>query len=152
MPARVRAIGETDLPALAALHRAVFAGEGWSAAALSALLESPGVFGFAAAASTGPVAFILARVAADESEVLTLAVAEAVRRCGLGRALLQAAMAEARRRGARLLFLEVAETNAPAIALYARQGCRPIARRRHYYRRADGSGTTDGLLFSAELR
>jgi ribosomal-protein-alanine N-acetyltransferase len=148
----VRAIAAADLAPLAALHQTVFTDDGWPETALSALFESPGVFGFAAAAAAGPAAFILARVAADDSEILTLAVAEAFRRCGLGRALLQAAMAEARRRGARRLVLEVAESNASAIALYAGQGCRPIGRRRRYYRRTDGSGATDGLLLSVDLR
>jgi ribosomal-protein-alanine N-acetyltransferase len=147
----LRYIAEADIAALAAVHRAVFAEDGWPEPALSAFLESPGVFGFVAVAAAGACGFILARVAADEGEVLTLAVVEASRRGGLGRALLQAAMAEASRRGARQMFLEVAEDNAAAFALYANQGYRLIARRRHYYHRAGDAGALDGLLLAVEF-
>lgn len=147
----LRPIADADLAALAAVHRAVFAEDGWAEPALAALLESPGVFGFVAVGAAGACGFILARVAADEGEILTLAVVEASRRSGLGRALLQAAMAEASRRGARQMFLEVAEDNAAACALYANQGYRLIARRRHYYRRADGVGARDGLLLAVDF-
>ncbi len=54
-------------------------------------------------------------------EIQGLAVHPDHRRRGLARALLEAAVAEARRRGARQLRLRVLETNSAARALYA--GC-----------------------------
>ena len=51
-----------------------------------------------------------------------LAVADRFRRLGAGRALLEGAAAEARRRGARRLALRVLEPNEPARRLYASAG------------------------------
>ncbi len=76
---------------------------------------------------------VLARVAADEAEVLTLAVDPAVQRQGLGRALLDQATATARQRGAGVLFLEVGSGNGAGCALYAGAGFVTVGCRRGYY-------------------
>ena len=83
------------------------------------------------AASNGGL--ILARVAADEAEILTLAVTPQARGRGLGRRLLQTALDHARTQGAASMFLEVSPANAPALALYARAGFAPVGRRPRYY-------------------
>lgn len=123
----------TDPAALAALHAEAFDAP-WDAASLSALLTSPGVF--AVAEEDG---FILIRVVADEAEILTLAVRPAARRGGLGGRLVEAAVVRAAALGAERMFLEVAEDNVAARALYARAGFNEAGRRRGYYARADGS-------------
>ena len=89
---------------------------------------------------------VLARIAAEEAEILTLAVAPAARRQGLGRALLLAAMEEAARRGAREMFLEVAAANPAARALYAACGFTEVGLRRGYY-----AGGGDALILRAPL-
>jgi ribosomal-protein-alanine N-acetyltransferase len=73
-------------------------------------------------------------------------VTGAARRRGLGRALLDAAIVEARARGARTMFLEVAAGNAAGRALYAGAGFVESGRRVRYY--ADGD---DALLLSRPL-
>lgn len=119
---------------MARLHAASFLpGEGWSAAAFATQLALPGVFGLLD--ERGGLA--LARAVADEAEVLTIAVHPEARRLGVGRALLAAALAEAARRGAETVFLEVAETNAPARGLYAALAFAPVGRRPGYYAAAD---------------
>src|SRR4051794_2499243 len=70
----------SDAAPLAALHSACFA-TAWNAAAITALLATPGTFAF-----HGDDGFVLARTAGDEAEILTLAVAPAARGRGLGRA------------------------------------------------------------------
>jgi ribosomal-protein-alanine N-acetyltransferase len=95
--------------------------------------------------------FILLRVAADEAEVLTLAVWPEARRAGVGLRLVEAGAVEAAARGAERLFLEVADDNAAALALYARCGFREAGRRRAYYARPDGS-RRDALLLALNLR
>lgn len=116
--------------AMALLHgRAFAARERWGADAIGLQLALPGAFGWIAPNG----GMILARVAADEAEVLTLAVDPAVRRHGLGRALLERAMATARQRGAMAAFLEVASGNAPARALYAAASFVMVGRRNGYY-------------------
>lgn len=128
---------------LALIHVAAFPpGQQWGADAIALQLGLPGAFGLVSAAG----GFILARVAADEAEILTLAVAPAARRRGLGRALVGAALAGAAARGAASLFLEVAETNVPALALYAQCGFGAVGRRRGYY-----GGSVDALVLRAAI-
>ena len=83
--------------------------------------------------------FILCRVAADEAEVLTLAVAPPVRRRGVAGALLDRGMAVALAAGARAVFLEVATDNPGAEALYRGRGFAEVGRRPAYFSRAGGA-------------
>ncbi len=92
-------------------------------------------------------AFILIRVAADEAEVLTLAVVPSAQGRGLGRRLLQAALDGAAALGAATMFLEVSPDNGRALALYAHAGFVRIGRRPHYYR--DGG---DALVLRCTLK
>lgn len=120
----------TEAAALAALHAAAFPpAERWGAEAIGLMLAMPGAF----AIHHPGQGFVLARVAAEEAEILTLAVHPAARRRGHGAALLAAAMAGAAARGAGAMFLEVAEANAAARALYAAAGFAEVGRRRRYY-------------------
>lgn len=120
----------TDATALAVLHAAAFPpAERWGADAIRLMLEMPGAF----AVHRPGRGFVLVRVAAEEAEILTLAVHPGSRRQGHGRALLGDAMVGAAARGARAMFLEVAESNAAARALYAAAGFTEVGRRRRYY-------------------
>jgi ribosomal-protein-alanine N-acetyltransferase len=119
---------------LAALHALAFPPAArWDAAAMAAQLGLPGVFGLLHLDG----GMVLARVAADEAEILTLGVAPATRRRGVGRGLLLAAGRHAASLGARAMLLEVADRNAAARALYAGTGYREVGRRARYY--DDGS-------------
>lgn len=80
-------------------------------------------------------------VGPDVADLLTLAVAPAQRRSGVGRLLLDAVLQEARRRRMREVVLEVRVDNAPALALYRSAGFETLSRRRGYY--ADGA---DGVV------
>ena len=79
--------------------------------------------------------YVVALEAADEGEILNLAVAPAGRRQGLGRTLVDQAVETLRARGVRQIYLEVRESNASARALYAGHGFREVGRRKAYYRR-----------------
>lgn len=128
---------------MAAIHAAAFPPpEAWGADALALQLGAPGAFGFLDARG----GLVLARAAADEAEILTLAVAPFGRRRGVARGLLRAAMAEAARRGAAAMFLEVSTGNEAARALYAGRGFREAGRRARYY--PDGA---DALVLRACL-
>jgi ribosomal-protein-alanine N-acetyltransferase len=129
---------------MAAIHRAAFiAAEAWSRDVMLLQLELPGTFGLVHPAG----GMILARVAADEAEILTLAVVADRRRRGTGAALLRAAMDRAAGMGAVSMFLEVAVTNHAARALYAAHGFTAAGTRRRYY--SDG---TDALILRSTLR
>ena len=129
---------------LAALHATAFDGP-WDAAAFTGLLDQAGVFAVETAQG-----FILMRVVADEAEILTLAVHPEVRGRGQGAQLVAEGVAAAGARGADRVFLEVADDNAPARALYARAGFVEAGRRPAYYSRPDGS-RADALFLSLNL-
>ncbi|EEP71682.1 ribosomal-protein-alanine acetyltransferase [Micromonospora sp. ATCC 39149] len=84
----------------------------------------------------------LAVAAPDEAWVQNIAVARDAQRRGVGRALLEALLAEAARRGVRSTLLEVAANNGPAQRLYATYGFEPIGVRRGYYQPSN----TDALV------
>ena len=129
---------------LAGLHAAAFPAP-WDAAALADLLTQAGVF-----AVEQPDGFILLRTVADEAEILTLAVHPKARRRGLGARLVREGVAGAAAQGATRLFLEVADDNAAALALYARAGFSEAGRRPGYYARPDG-GRQDALILALNL-
>ena len=89
----------------------------------------------AEAAEERIVGYIVALDAADEGEILNLAVSPATRRTGLGRALVHEMLEALSDRGVRQVYLEVRESNAPARALYAAHGFKEAGRRKQYYRR-----------------
>jgi [ribosomal protein S18]-alanine N-acetyltransferase len=143
MTAALRHATMLHAAAFAAIHATAFPPrEAWGADAFALQLAMPGVFGL----SHPSGGIILARVAADEAEVLTLAVAPAARRNGVASALLAAALATAREQGATAMVLEVAIGNAAARTLYDRAGFVEAGRRPRYY--ADGG---DALILRARL-
>ncbi len=129
------AAGPVNAAVLAALHEAAFPpGERWSATAIAGQLEVPGAFGLIAISPLEhPCGLVMARVAADEAEILTLGVIPLARRQGVAVLLLAGAEGRAAARGAVVMFLEVAEANVAARALYAGRGYREVGRRRNYY-------------------
>lgn len=131
----------------AALHATAFA-HPWSAREFETLLSAANVSGEAAVdpASGALRGFVLTRIAADEAEILTIAVDGALRRRGVGRALLAAHMARLPSLGAKTLFLEVERENAAALALYAKFGFREVGQRKGYYRKSDGTAATALVL------
>ncbi|NBB52949.1 GNAT family N-acetyltransferase [Rhizobium sp. CRIBSB] len=133
-----------DSSILADIHAEAFDAP-WDTATLTALLGQPGVQAIAT-----PDGFILIRVVADEAEVLTLAVRTPARGRGLGTLLVSEAITVARAAGADRLFLEVADDNRAARALYGRLGFGTVGRRRSYYARREGD-PVDALILSKSL-
>ena len=133
-----------DAVHLAGLHESAFSpaiGAAWDAPAFAALLRQDSVRAFGTAAG-----FILLQSVAEEAEILTLAVHPKARRSGLARALIEQAqdtLSVAR------VFLEVAEDNAPARALYAACGFTQTGLRPAYYKRPDGT-RVDALVLQLQ--
>lgn len=147
----IRRVRKEAADALAALHRRCFSTP-WSAASFESLLEHADTLALVASQSDAVrtcEAFIVTRVASDEAEILTLGTAPSMRRSGLGRALVLAASAEAHRRGAKEIFLEVAGNNAAAGALYAGIGFSVVGRRAGYYH--DDLQAIDAMIMRARL-
>lgn len=77
--------------------------------------------------------FMILRLVADESELLTIAVAKRWRGKGVGEALLRAGLDDIIKSPAKSMFLEVEEGNEPAVRLYRRFGFESLNRREAYY-------------------
>lgn len=129
---------------LAAIHAEAFE-HPWSAQDMAQMLHQDGVLHLG-----NDDAFLLLRIVADESEILTLAVRPSARRQGLAALLVTAALEMACGMGAKFVFLEVAADNHAAIALYEKAGFRRHGTRRGYYARG-GAPAVDGLLMRCDL-
>jgi ribosomal-protein-alanine N-acetyltransferase len=103
----------------AALHKASFAAP-WSILEFERLLASSSVIADGNGVQGDISGFILSRRAADEAEILTIAVDPAVRKSGIATALLAYHLSRLSRAGVAQLFLEVDEANKPALGYYAR--------------------------------
>ena len=126
-----------DAAALAALHAASF-NRGWSEHEFEQLLTDRSVVAERAAQGRASVGFIVSRRAADEAEILSVAVARAWRGRGLARRLLDLHLRRLAGLGLRAVFLEVDADNEPARRLYARAGFSEVGRRPGYYPRPAG--------------
>jgi ribosomal-protein-alanine N-acetyltransferase len=125
-------------PDCARIHAMSFA-HPWDASEFETLLAAGNVI---AECAVGPAdrrlhGFVLSRQAADEAEILTIAVAKASRRRKVAGALLRAHLATLRRKGVKKLFLEVGENNPAGRALYDHAGFVEAGRREGYYRQGD---------------
>ena len=127
----------------ARLHEACFPQDPWPAEAFTALLASK-AYGYGWVADKTLKGLILARDAADESEILTLAVDPESRRRGIGTGLLLSVCAACRTRGLASLFLEVADDNQAALQVYRAAGFAQVGERSAYYRTA--AGPVDALI------
>jgi ribosomal-protein-alanine N-acetyltransferase len=143
-PALSEASGR-DAVAIAGLHGVSFA-RGWSENEVETLLIDRHVIGHRAMNGTTMAGFILSRLVEDEAEILSVAVANARRGRGLARGLLNLHMRRLAGLGARAIFLEVDEHNAPAIRLYDRAGFHEISRRPNYYPGAGGKAAAALVL------
>ncbi len=85
----------------------------------------------------------------DEAELLSIGVAAAHQRRGLGHALLLEMLGVARERKMRRVFLEVRASNVAALSLYRGAGFADIGLRRGYYRNA--LGNEDAITMAREL-
>ncbi|MFE0591132.1 ribosomal protein S18-alanine N-acetyltransferase [Micromonospora echinospora] len=117
---------------LANRHHYLVATDPGPASATGSGTGDGGVLGYAGLAVAGP----------DEAWVQNIAVRRDAQRRGVGRALLEALLAEADTRGVRDVLLEVAVDNAPAQKLYAGYDFEPVGIRRGYYQPTN----TDALV------
>lgn len=146
MPVRIDEASAVHAAVLAALH-AKSMEPPWSTETFATLLGQPGVAGWIATENEEPVGLLLARAAADEAEILTLAVLPRARRQGIARHLMAQLVTWAATVKVARLFLEVAEDNVAARGLYERSGFALVGRRNDYY--APGN---DALLLVTTIR
>ena len=134
-----------DAASLAALHAASFS-RGWSENEFEQLLTDRGVVADRAASGKRNIGFIVSRRAADEAEILSVAIARPWQGRGLARRLLDLHLRRLAGLRLRAVFLEVDQDNTPALRLYARAGFREVGRRPGYY-----SGGKSALVLRRDL-
>lgn len=152
-PPTIRPATRSDCARMADIHAQGFA-QGWHAADFEQMLdERHGADVLVSKAPIGEVVtgFALSRIAGDEAELLSIALDREVRAKGYSARLLDAHCAGLRRMGVETLFLEVADDNASALALYRRLGFVEIGRRKGYYRRSDPAKRSDALTMKRSL-
>ena len=139
--------GPSDIDRLEALEAKAFGARSWGVGSLRGGASSIGVVILAGGERAGvPSGFAIWRDLKGEAELLTIGVDPHKQRAGLGAALLEAAVQEARAAGSELLYLEVDAGNAPALALYEKAGFVTTGLRKAYYR--DGA---DARLMQLKL-
>ena len=126
-----------DAQRLSQLHRASFH-RGWGADEFEQILIGRNALAHRLRLGGSTIGFIVSRTAADEAEILSVAVATKYRGRGFSRDLLRTHLGHLAGHGLKTVFLEVEENNRPARALYERAGFRVVGRRDRYYKDAGG--------------
>src|ERR1700744_5214098 len=138
-----------DVAAFAQIHHASFH-RGWGEDEFEHMLNERNTLVHRLRMGRKTIGFSVSRMAADEAEILSIAVAEAYRGRGLSNTLLLTHLGHLAGRGIRTVFLEVEENNQPARRLYQRAGFSVVGRRERYYRQS-GSEALDALLMRRDL-
>jgi len=126
-----------DAAALAQIHSASFH-RGWGEGEFERMLLERNTLVHRLRMGRKIIGFSVSRMAADEAEILSIAVAEAHRGRGLSNSLLLTHLGHLAGRGVRAVFLEVEENNQPARRLYERAGFTVVGRRERYYQQSGG--------------
>lgn len=136
---------------VAALHAELF-NPPWTQDAVEKLLEHPAAAALIAMAGLRrePAGFVLAQLAGDEAEILSIGVSPRFQRRGLGKRLIQGLIRAVQRAEARRLFLEVGVDNAPALKLYESFEFRRVGIRPKYYQRR-GEPPVDALVLALDF-
>jgi len=133
----VEAANLRDAPRLSQLHDASFH-RGWGNNEFEQLLLDRNTLTHRLRQGRQIIGFSVSRLAADEAEILSIAIVSGHRGRGLSRELLRIHLGHLAGRGVKKVFLEVEENNQPARRLYERAGFRVVGRRERYYREASG--------------
>jgi ribosomal-protein-alanine N-acetyltransferase len=126
-----------DAHRLAQLHGASFH-RGWGEGEFEQMLSERNTLVHRLRQGRNIVGFAVSRIAADEAELLSIAVDARHRGRGLSRNLLLTHLGHLAGHGVRTVFLEVEENNQPARRLYDRAGFAVAGRRERYYKQPGG--------------
>ncbi len=138
-----------DAARLAQLHSASFH-RGWGEAEFEAMLTERNTLVHRLRMGRKTIGFAVSRLAGDEAEILSIAVAASHRGRGLSGNLLLTHLGHLAGRGVRTVFLEVEENNQSARRLYQRAGFSVAGRRERYYRQPGGE-QLNALLMRRDL-
>lgn len=128
----IRSMLPSDVKRISEIERQVFP-DAYSERAILEVLTSETAMCFTALKDGVPVAYLIGRLIAPEGEIYRIATSPEYRRRGIGYRLLDYSVKVARGMGLEALFLEVRESNLPAISLYESYGFKRCGVRRGYY-------------------
>src|SRR5436190_820620 len=147
--ALVEPAGARDAALLAQLHGASFH-RGWGEGEFEVMLTERNTLVHRLRLGRRIVGFAVSRWAADEAELLSIAIDATQRGRGLSRELLLTHLGHLAGRGVRKVFLEVEENNQPARRLYEWAGFEVVGRRERYYQQPGGE-QLNALLMRRDL-
>lgn len=148
-PASIAEIAARDAEAVARLHAASFR-RGWSEDEIERMLLDRTVLAHGATVGRHLAGFIVSRMAADEAEILSVAVAQGFRGRNIARDLLRRHLGRLAGLGIKTVFLEVGAENEAALRLYRRAGFVEVGRREAYYPQSSGA-PQDALVLRRDL-
>ena len=124
-----------DVDAIMEIETATFGPDAWSREMMLTELGNANAFYLAAGREERLEGYagLLAPKGSEQADIQTVAVVESARGNGLGRALMNIMLGEARSRGVKEVFLEVRADNLGAQHLYASLGFEQITVRKKYY-------------------
>ena len=146
----IRTATSADLDAIMAIENASFPSDAWSSTAMAAELASDYSHYLVDEEDGRVVGYAGLRAIRGnaDADIQTIALLEAHRGSGRGRAMLRTLLAEASARDAREVFLEVRADNPSAEGLYLSEGFAEIGRRPRYYQPDD----VDAIVMKLDLR
>lgn len=136
-----------EIPAVAALDRALFSKESWSEADFETSLVDPTRFFWVAMEEETLLGFCGLSQSLEQGDILNIGVCPDQRGKGIGSVLLQQAITAFKDQGGKELFLEVRASNVAAKALYEKFGFCRIGIRKNYYQQP----AEDGLVYRLEV-
>lgn len=129
----LRRMINADLSDVAKIEAEAFP-DPYSERSISDILCTEGAMCFSAIVDGRVVAYFIGRLIAPEGELYRIATDPSFRKRGIAYRLLDYAVKSSRSHGLEALFLEVRESNFPAISLYRQYGFRTISKRKNYYK------------------
>ena len=144
---RIRRATNADAASLAEIERRCFT-DPWSTAGIVETIQHGTTIGLVVECGEGVIGYLMARISGEEGEILNLAVLPKSRRKGIARCLLEEALGSIAAAGVLEVYLEVRQSNDPALSLYQAHGFRPVGLRPDYYR----DPREDALVLRAPLR
>lgn len=145
-PWRIMPMAACHTEQIAALEACCFS-DPWSLRSIQSELENPLSIWLVALDGDCVIGYIGSQRVLEEADIMNLAVAPQRRRCGLGRALLEALLAALSDAGVCTVALEVRVSNTAALELYQTMGFAAVGRRPRYYRHP----AEDALILKKQL-
>lgn len=142
----VRKCRYEDILSVSALEKECFKGESWSFGTIASAFENPAYEMLVAEEAGEIIGFGCTSTTFEDCDLENVLVSEPYRRSGVGKAILNALLANAVERGAEKVFLEVRVSNSAAMMLYLSCGFKGVHARTRYY--SDGE---DCLVMVKEI-